>query len=45
MNNTHVCRNFDKIRDWAKDHMLTREINSNLPDGQALDIIAAASNS
>ena len=45
MNNTHVCRNFDKITDWAKDHMLEREINSKLPEGQASEIIAAAVNS
>jgi len=43
MNKTHVCRNFERIKDWAKDHMLQREINSKLPEGQALDAIIEAS--
>jgi len=43
MNNTHVCRSFEKIKDWAKDHMLQREINSKLPEGQTLDAIIEAS--
>lgn len=43
MNNTHVCRDFDKIKGWTKEHMLTREINSRLPEDQVMDIVAAAS--
>lgn len=43
MNNTHVCRNFEKIKGWAKEHMLEREINSNLPEDKLWDIVAEAS--
>lgn len=43
MNNTHVCRDFDRIKEWAVAHMLTREINSKLPEDKLWDIVAAAS--
>ena len=44
MNNTHVCRDFDMIKDWAQEHMMTREINSRLPEDSVWDIIPEATN-
>ena len=39
MNNTHICRDFDAIMRWAEEHMVTREINSRIPDEEVWDVI------
>ena len=37
---THTCKNFEKIQDWAKDHVLTREFDWFEPvEGAPLRII------
>lgn len=37
--NKHACRDFGRVKEWAKEHMLTRDINSKL-DGGAIVAIA-----
>lgn len=40
--NKHVCRDFSMIKEWAREHMLTREINSRLERSATAAIVKEA---